>query len=142
MGNASEELAEADIAALIAAARAARANAYAPYSKYQVGAALLASDGRVFSGCNVENSAYPSSLCAEHNAIGTGVAAGAREFVAIAVVTELGAGGQPGSPCGKCRQVLSEFGLDMLVILAGPTGEPTTIRLRELLPRAFSSADL
>jgi cytidine deaminase len=131
-----------DAAALVDAARAARANAYAPYSRYQVGAALLAVDGRVFLGVNVENSAYPSCLCAEHNAIGTAVAAGARAFSAIAVVTEPKPGAPPGSPCGKCRQVLSEFGLDLIVLLAGTSGAFETTTLRALFPRAFTPEDL
>jgi cytidine deaminase len=131
-----------EIDALVEAARAVRANAWAPYSRYRVGAALMAHDGRVFLGVNVENSAYPSSLCAEHNAIGTAIAEGARKFLAIAVVTEPKPGTVPGSPCGKCRQVLSEHGLDLQVILAGPTGPWEATTLRELLPRAFTSEDL
>lgn len=131
-----------DPSALVEAARAARANAYAPYSQYKVGAALLAEDGRIFLGVNVENSAYPSCLCAEHNAVGTAVAEGARKFTAIAVVTDPKPGAAPGSPCGKCRQVLSEFGLDLLVILAGTSGPHETVTLRELLPRAFTPGDL
>lgn len=131
-----------DPSALIEAARAARANAYAPYSQYKVGAALLAEDGRIFLGVNVENSAYPSGLCAEHNAVGTAVAAGARKFEAIAVVTDPKPGAAPGSPCGKCRQVLAEFGLDLMVILAGPSGPHETVKLSALLPRAFTPGDL
>jgi cytidine deaminase len=127
---------------LIEKARAARKHAYAPYSKYHVGAALLAADGRVFLGVNVENSAYPSSLCAEHNAVGAAVTAGARALVAIAVITEPKPGAAPGSPCGKCRQVLSELGLEMEVLLAGPSGPYESTTLRELLPRAFSAEDL
>lgn len=131
-----------DAGALVEAARKVRERAYSPYSKYKVGAALLAEDGRVFLGVNVENSAYPSSLCAEHNAIGNAVAAGARAFRAIAVCTELDKRGEPGPPCGKCRQVLSEFGLDLVVLLAGPTGDPTPVTLQELFPRAFSADNI
>jgi cytidine deaminase len=131
-----------DIEALVRAAREVRANAWAPYSHYRVGAALLASDGRVFLGVNVENSAYPTSLCAEHGAIAAAVTAGARSFSAVAVVTQPKPGGQPGAPCGKCRQALAEFGTDLLVILAGAEGPATTVSLAELLPRAFTGADL
>jgi cytidine deaminase len=130
------------IDALLEAARAVRANAWAPYSKYLVGAALLADDGRIFTGVNMENSAYPSSLCAEHNALGSAISAGARRFSAIAVVTEPKPGAPFGSPCGKCRQVLAEFGLDLTVYLAGPSGPHETTTLRELLPRAFTAEDL
>src|SRR5262245_7662435 len=134
--------ADIDADALVEAARAVRANAYAPYSRYRVGAALLAEDGRIFLGVNVENSAYPSCLCAEHGAIAAAVAAGAHKFRAIAIVTEPKPGAQPGAPCGKCRQVLSEFGLDLVVILAGLSGAHETTTLRELFPRAFTAEDL
>jgi cytidine deaminase len=137
-------LADIDVDALVEAARTVRANAHAPYSNYKVGAALLADDGRVFVGVNVENSAYPTSLCAEHNAVGSAVTAGARSFKACAVVTEPKPGARPGAPCGKCRQALSELGLDMLVVLASPdpTEEPELVMLRDLLPRAFTAGDL
>jgi cytidine deaminase len=135
-------LAGVDVDALVEASRRVRKNAHAPYSRYSVGAALLADDGRVFLGVNVENSAYPASLCAEHAAIGSAVAAGATKFRAIAVCTDPKAGAPPGSPCGKCRQALSEFGLDLLVILTGPNTAPELVMLVDLLPRAFSSADL
>lgn len=128
--------------ALVEAARHARARAYAPYSRYRVGAALRAVDGRIFTGVNVENSAYPTCLCAEHNALGTAVSAGAQKFVAVAVVTELDKGGEPGSPCGNCRQALAEFGLNLVVVLAGPEGPAKTVSLAELLPRAFTPAQL
>lgn len=133
---------DAQLDALLDAARRARAQAYAPYSRYQVGAAILAEDGRIFQGANMENSAYPTCLCAEHNALGTAVSSGARGFRAVAVVTELDAHGRPGSPCGQCRQALSEFGLDWVVLLAGPSGPPVRTTLRELLPHAFSGEQL
>lgn len=98
---------------LIQSALEARQWAYAPYSHYKVGAALLTSSGRVYDGVNVENAAYPTSVCAERVAIFKAVSEGEREFSALAVVTSNG-----GSPCGACRQVLSEFGLDTLVYLA------------------------
>jgi len=127
------ELAQLAIDRLVEAARRVRANAYAPYSGYRVGAAVLSEDGRVFAGCNVENGSYPLSVCAERNAVAAAVAAGARP-VAVAVVTAPPAA----APCGACRQVLAEFSLEMPVILAEPEGPAATpLPLSELLPRAF-----
>jgi len=123
---------------LIEIACEARLKAYAPYSNYQVGAALLTSSGKIFTGVNVENAAYPDSMCAERSAIFTAVTEGEREFEAIAVATRNG-----GTPCGSCRQVLSEFGLDIEVFLADESGslvQQTTVR--ELLPGAFLPEDL
>jgi cytidine deaminase len=117
--------------ALVEAAWAAREMAYAPYSNFQVGAALLAADGRVFGGCNVENISYGLTNCAERVAIGAAVAAGVRDFVGVAVVADTGV---PISPCGACRQVLAEFGVPF-VILANRE-ERLEFRLEELLPRA------
>ena len=116
---------------LLEAAWRARESAYAPYSKFPVGAALLAVDGRIFAGCNVENISYGLTNCAERVAIGAAVAAGVRQFLAVAVVadTEI-----PISPCGACRQVLMEFGVP-LVILAN-RNERVEFLLEELLPRA------
>jgi cytidine deaminase len=131
-----------DDQALVEAARAARAHAYAPYSGYRVGAAIRTRDGRVFTGVNVENSAYPTCLCAEVNALGSAVAAGARDLEAIAVVTDPPEGKPPGAPCGNCRQALSEFSLDLSILLAGPAGGYVVHRLRDLLPHAFTSGDL
>jgi cytidine deaminase len=127
---------------LVAKAAAARASAHAPYSGYRVGAALLSTDGRIFTGVNVENSAYPTCICAETCALGSAVAAGATSFVAIAIVTEPPPGQLPGAPCGNCRQALSEFGLDLSVVLASVSGEAETMSLRDLLPRAFTAEDL
>jgi len=118
---------------LVKAAWLARDAAYAPYSKFAVGAALLAKDGRIFLGCNVENISYGLTNCAERVAIGAAVAAGAREFLAVAVVADTGV---PISPCGACRQVLAEFGVPR-VMLAN-RGERLEFRLDELLPRASS----
>ena len=127
-----------DLAALVAVARAARANAYAPYSRYAVGSAVLTDDGRTFSGVNVENASYGATVCAERVAVWTAVAAGARRVVAVAVVT---AGG--GSPCGLCRQVLAEFAdAAMPIAMAAPDGDPTVRTLGELLPLAWTAADL
>lgn len=127
---------------LVAEARRVRERAYAPYSGYQVGAALQAADGRIFTGVNVENAAYPTCVCAEVNALTTAVAAGARTFTCIAVVTDPGPDREPGTPCGNCRQALAEFGLDLEVVLATPDRVRPSMRLRDLLPDAFTPADL
>ena len=125
-------------AQLIEKAQQARQRAYAPYSNYRVGAALLTSSGDVFSGANVENAAYPTSMCAERVAIFKAVSEGQRQFQAIAVVTENG-----GSPCGSCRQVLAEFGLETLVLIADAQGRVVQeMIVEELLPGAFRPADL
>jgi cytidine deaminase len=116
---------------LVEAAWRAREMAYAPYSNFHVGAALLATDGRVFSGCNVENISYGLTNCAERVAIGAAVAAGVREFLAVAVVADTGV---PISPCGACRQVLAEFGVPVVMLANRTTREQ--FRLEELLPRA------
>ncbi len=120
-----------DREALIKAAWQAREKAYAPYSNFAVGAALLAADGRVFPGCNVENISYGLTNCAERVAIGAAVAAGVTKFSAVAVVADTGV---PISPCGACRQVLAEFGVPV-VILANRQ-ESLEFRMDELLPRA------
>lgn len=118
---------------LLDAAWLARDRAYAPYSNFAVGAALLSADGRVFVGCNVENISYGLTNCAERVAIGSAVAAGVREFATVVVVADTGV---PISPCGACRQVLAEFGVAN-VILANRK-EKLEFRLEELLPRASS----
>jgi cytidine deaminase len=123
---------------LLAAASAARAGSYSPYSRFPVGAALLDHDGRVWTGANVENASYGLSMCAERNAVFAAVAAGARAFEAIAVA---GPDGMKTMPCGACRQVLWEFGPAMRVVfLEG--GEPASVPLAELLPGAFGPAQL
>ncbi len=119
------------MARLVEAAQGARAAAYAPYSHFAVGAALLAADGTIYTGCNVENASFGLTICAERNAIAHAVAQGARQFPAIAVVTENGV-----TPCGACRQVLAEFNREMLVILANTAGQRRAYRLPELLPAA------
>lgn len=129
-----------DLDALLAAAREVRERAYAPYSGFRVGCALLAADGRVFLGANVENAAYSPTICAERVALPAAVVAGAREFTALAVV---GAGDGPCTPCGVCRQVLYEFAPDLLVIAAGETGEVARYHLGiDLLPHGFGPARL
>jgi cytidine deaminase len=123
---------------LIDLAKEARRRAYAPYSNHPVGAALRTKSGRVFTGCNIENAAYPTGTCAERVAVFKAVSEGEREFEVIAVVTPNG-----GSPCGACRQVLAEFGLDTTVLIANGKGEllqETTVG--GLLPGAFTSEDL
>jgi cytidine deaminase len=126
---------------LLDRARDARANAYAPYSRFQVGAALLAADGRVFTGCNVENASYGLANCAERVAIGKAVSEGAREFTAIAVIGPEDV--QPCAPCGACRQVLYEFGPDLPVIFPSAGGEGYQVQtMGELLPGAFGPARL
>jgi len=123
---------------LIQAAVEARHWAYAPYSGYFVGAAVLAESGEIYDGVNVENAAYPTSICAERVAIFKAASQGERNFLAIAVVTENG-----GSPCGSCRQVMAEFGPDLLVFIADDQGQllqETT--LAALLPGAFGPGDL
>lgn len=129
---------QAEWSDLIRAALEARRSAYAPYSRYAVGAALRTSEGNIYRGVNVENAAYPSSMCAERVAVFEAVKRGERRFEALAVATENG-----GSPCGACRQVLAEFGLDTQVILVQEDGSvvrETTVS--ELLPHAFQPEDL
>jgi len=123
---------------LIEAAKEARKWAYAPYSQYPVGAALVTASGRIYEGVNVENAAFPMTICAERVAIFKAVSEGEREFRAIAVVTKNG-----GSPCGACRQVLAEFGLETVVIIADEEGRlvrETTVAV--LLPGSFGPPDL
>jgi cytidine deaminase len=116
---------------LLMAAWQVRESAHAPYSRFAVGAALLAADGRIFTGCNVENLSYGLTMCAERVAIGAAVAAGARGFLAMAVVADTAV---PISPCGACRQVMAEFGVSK-VILAN-RNERLEFSLSELLPRS------
>ena len=123
---------------LIDRARRARRRAYAPYSGYAVGAALLASSGKIYAGANVENAAYPTGTCAERSAAFHAVSQGERNFEAIAVVTEAG-----GSPCGACRQVLSEFGPEMTVLIADRDGRLVRqLELSRLLPYAIGPRHL
>jgi cytidine deaminase len=128
-------------AELLAEAEAARAAAYAPYSRFQVGAALLAEDGAVQRGCNVENASYPAGICAERTAIAAAVASGRRRFVAIAVA---GPDGVAITPCGICRQVLSEFSPDgqLRVIARDASGAIRATPIATLLPGAFGPGEL
>ncbi len=123
---------------LIRQASAVRERAYAPYSGYAVGAALLTASGQIFTGCNVENASYSATICAERAAVSAAIAAGERSFIAIAVVTTNGA-----APCGVCRQVLNEFGRRTIVLVADTTGairQETTVGA--LLPDGFGPASL
>ncbi|MCC7208235.1 MAG: cytidine deaminase [Anaerolineae bacterium] len=123
---------------LIAAALDARARAYAPYSHYAVGAALLARDNRIFGGCNIENASFGGTICAERTALVKAISEGEYHFRALAVVTENG-----GAPCGICRQMLYEFAPDLLVIIADETGRiHHEMPLRALLPLGFGPDEL
>lgn len=123
---------------LIALANEARRRAYAPYSRYAVGAALRTKSGRIYTGVNIENAAYPTTICAERVAVFKAVSEGETEFEAISVVTDNG-----GSPCGSCRQVLAEFGLDTVVLIADGAGTLLhEMTVKELLPETFTPAHL
>lgn len=128
-----------DIEALVEAAWAVREHAYAPYSRFRVGAAVRAGSGRVYVGANVENASYPVGACAERAAVCAAVSAGEREIVAVAIATDTP---KPVSPCGLCRQTLREFGADMEVVLASRDGGRHSTRLGELLPMSFGPDDL
>jgi cytidine deaminase len=125
-----------EYAALVAMAREARERAYCPYSQFAVGAAALTSTGRIFLGCNVENAAYPATICAERTALVSAYAAGEREIVAIAVLADTPAA--PVSPCGTCRQVIHELAPHAAVVLANMRGEMTPTTPQELLPGGFT----
>lgn len=125
--------------ALLAAATEVRERAYAPYSKFLVGAALLADDGRVFVGANVENASYGLAQCAERSAIGAAIAAGAKRFLALVVITK---SPTPASPCGMCRQVLSEFPPSFPVRVYTTSGALLETDVAALLPHAFGPGNL
>lgn len=128
------------LASLVADALAAQATAYAPYSNYHVGSAVLASDGRVFRGANIENASYGLTVCAERNAVAAAVLAGARRITAVAVLT---ASSPPAAPCGICRQTLAEFASDdCLIVMRNGHGEERRMTLGDLLPQAFRSEAL
>ena len=126
---------------LIAAARAARANAYAPYSEYRVGAAVRTKSGKIFAGCNVENASYGGCICAERGALCQMVASGEKEPTVCVVVTS---GPVAASPCGICRQFLAEFARDMRIVLVAEEPKPkvTETTLATLLPMAFGGGQL
>ena len=122
---------------LVALARQARQNAYAPYSGFEVGAALQTSSGQVFTGCNVENASYGLTICAERVAVAKAISEGENDIEVIAVVSRGGV-----TPCGACRQALAEFNSDLRIILADLEGNSREFRLSELLPEAFLPNDL
>ncbi len=125
---------------IVAAARAAMKNAYAPYSHFKVGAAVRGESGQLYAGCNVENAAYPQGWCAEASAIAAMVMAGETRIVEVAV---MGGGETPCTPCGGCRQKLHEFaGGDLPIHVCGPEGLRRTVTLGELLPLAFGPGNL
>jgi cytidine deaminase len=131
---------ERTVERLLAAARAAREQAYAPYSNFKVGAALLDEQGRIHAGCNVENAAYPQGVCAEAGALSAMALAGGRRLQAVLV---MGAGADPCTPCGGCRQKLREFGNDSLpVLIADPSGLRARYTLGQLLPASFGPEHL
>ena len=131
---ATAPLTPAERDALVAAATAAREKAAAPYSHFHVGAALLAEDGRVFGGCNVESASYGLTICAERTAVVKAISEGARKFRAVAVVT---GADEPTSPCGACRQVLWDQCRDIAVVMATTGGKLEETTLATLIPRAF-----
>lgn len=135
----SDGTAGAPSAALEAAARGAMANAYAPYSHFRVGAALQTADGSVVAGCNVENAAFPSGLCAERGAVMAAIAAGHRAFERLVIVTDAP---EPTPPCGQCRQVLVEFAPALPVRSVAAGGRAADWTLDVLLPRPFLPASL
>lgn len=119
---------------LMKAAKDAAELSYSPYSQYAVGAALLTQDGKIFSGCNVENASYGGTICAERTAIVKAVSEGNKQFKAIAVYCKRSPGGWP---CGLCRQFILEFGLDIEVVVENAEGEIESMKMRELVPHAF-----
>jgi cytidine deaminase len=121
---------------LLALARKAQRNAHAPYSGFPVGAAILAADGRVYTGVNVENASIGLSVCAERNAIAKAISEGVTEFVRMAIVTDAP---EPTMPCGVCRQVIWEFSHDLPIVIEGSGPSRVTTSIRELFPRPFTS---
>ena len=124
---------------LMQAALDAKNNAYAPYSGFRVGAAVLCDDGSIYTGCNVENASYPCGICAERTAVSKAVSEGKRRFRMIAVT---GSSPEKCTPCGICRQFLYEFAPDMTVLCGNDTGEFDEITMSELLPRGFGADSL
>jgi cytidine deaminase len=130
---------EAARAEMMQLARAASQRAYCPYSRFPVGAAILTADGRLFDGCNVENASYGLTMCAERNAVFHAIASGAHAVRAIVIYTPTTA---PSAPCGACRQVLNEFGPDMIVLSVCDGPDVLECRLTDLMPHAFGPHNL
>ena len=124
---------------LISEAEKARKMAYTPYSKFKVGAAVLSVDGKIFTGCNIENASFGLTVCAERVAIFKAISEGSTKFEAIAIIGDTD---KPCSPCGACRQVISEFGEDIPLIMANLKGDIKIKKIGELLPEAFGKKDL
>ncbi|HEV2179624.1 MAG TPA: cytidine deaminase [Gemmatimonadaceae bacterium] len=135
----SSATSDADWRELRAMAFAALDHAYAPYSRFRVGAAVRSRDGRVYSGCNVENASYPASMCAERGAIATAVADGARDFMALVIATDAA---DPAPPCGLCRQVLAELGPRLEVLSCTSRGGESRWSIASLLPSPFTPHSL
>lgn len=133
------DVSPAQEATLLASARTAKARAYAPYSRFSVGAALLCTDGTIIAGCNVENASYPAGTCAERVALGAAVVSGHREFVAVAIATDAPSATPP---CGICRQALAEFAPDLAVLAVDRAGAVTRWTLDTLLPHPFTPSSL
>lgn len=125
---------------LLLCSREAKKSAYCPYSRFPVGAALLTGDGRIFSGCNIENACYPLGVCAERTAIQKAISEGYQEFRAIAIASDLE--DDFISPCGACRQVMREFGTNWAVYMTKPDGTYVVRTVQELLPASFGPEDL
>ena len=132
-------LSDSQLSALKQAAVAASQNAWCPYSSFRVGAAVLAADGQIFAGCNVENASHGLTICAERNAIGQAVAAGCRDFTALLIFT---ATEKPTAPCGACRQVVAEFAPNINVISVCDGAEEIRVSMQELLPKSFGPHSL
>jgi cytidine deaminase len=126
---------------LLEAARGATQRAYAPYSKYRVGAAVLTAEGEVFTGCNVENASYGLTICAERAAVATAVALGKHDGLRIQAIAVVTSAGSACAPCGACRQVILEFGPDAVVIFQA-NGGPRQMNIQALLPESFTSEKL
>jgi cytidine deaminase len=127
------------VCGLLAEAEKAREKAYAPYSRFAVGAALLGKSGRVYPGCNIENASYGATICAERAALANAVSQGEREFSAIAIVADTA---DAPAPCGICRQVLAEFGIGMTVVMGNLGGQVRSMTLETLYPGAFGKSAL
>jgi cytidine deaminase len=139
MANKTNRNFDAARQSLVSKAKAASGNTYSPYSKFPVGAAVLGGDGKIYTGCNVENASFGLTICAERNAIFNMVANGQKQISAVAIYTPTG---EPTAPCGACRQVINEFGPDALVVSACDGDRVIEMRLSELLPNAFGPENL